>query len=284
MKNTIHGAGLGLRSQHFGEIIEKKPNVPWFELLADNYISNNQSTDSIIFNNLKKLTNNYPMALHCVGMSLGSVGGVNKAYLENLKKLIEFTNPVFVSDHLSWGNIGGFNSHELLPLPYTEESLDNIVKNIKLTQEFLNRNILVENVSSYISYKYSNIKEWEFLNLVSKNTGCKLLLDINNIYVNSVNHKFDPKKYIKNINPDFVEYFHIAGHEKYYKNNEFLIDTHGADICEDVFELFKYALKHIGKRPCLLERDNNIPSFDILNKEREVVSKILENTREAIYA
>ena len=281
MKQNIHGAGLGLRSPHFHEIVKNKPNVPWFEILADNYLGNSLNINSIFYNNLSNVISNYPVTLHCVGMSLGSSNGINKDYLEKLNKLIDFTNPVYISDHLSWGNIGGINSHELLPLPYTDESLQVIINNIKDTQDFLGRQILVENVSSYISYKYSNIQEWDFITIVAHESGCKILLDINNIYVNSINHKFDPDLYIKNINKDNVKYFHLAGHEEYSENKNYLIDTHGSDINKPVWELFSKAVKFIGSKPCLLERDNNIPGFTELNEERMKIDIILNNTLEA---
>jgi len=275
MQSKIKGAGLGLRSQYFNYIVKNKPSAPWFEILSDNYLGNNVSKDSIFYNNLSKILENYPVTLHCVGMSLGSAKGIDKAYLTKLNKLIEFTKPLYISDHVSWGNIGGFNSHELLPLPYTDESLDILVKNIKDTQNFLGRKILVENVSSYISYKFSKYKEWDFLNKVADLSGCGILLDINNIYVNSVNHKFNPHDFLNNINKHHIEYYHLAGHEVYSEDQNYLIDTHGEDIIEPVWELLIAATNRIGYKPCLLERDNNIPDFNLLDQERKKIEFIL---------
>jgi hypothetical protein len=198
--NPIKGAGLGLRSSHYQEIFDTKPDVPWFELLSDNYMADG----GLPIQRAEKIRQDYPVTLHGVGMSLGSADPLNMNYLQRLKNLADRLQPAYVSDHIAWVSIDGQYTHDLLPLPYTQQTQQHLIERIQQVQEFLGRKILIENPSSYLTFHSTNMSEDEFIKGISQATDCDLLLDINNIYVSAVNHGFDPYQYLSNIPIDKV--------------------------------------------------------------------------------
>lgn len=262
-------AGIGLRALHYREILTTLPKVGWFEVHSENYFG--AGGQPLYF--LEQIRNHYPISLHGVGLSLGSTDILNLPHLKKLKNLIQRIEPGLVSEHLCWGSIGGRNLNDLLPLPYTEEALSNIVSHIQQTQDFLGRRILIENVSSYLQFKHSNIPEWEFLKEVSERSGCGILLDINNIYVNSINHQFDAMRYIDAIPLAAVEEIHLAGFDS---NGNCLIDTHGTPVSKKVWALYEYALASFGGKPTLIEWDTDIPPLATLLREANKAQLRLE--------
>lgn len=275
MKATTDlGFGLGLRSPHYRHIIEKKPtSVEWFEIITENLISRSGPVGGRFRYNLEKIRRNYPLVLHGVSLSLGSADPVNIPFLNQLQELIQIFQPAWISDHLCFTGVSGFNTHDLLPLPYTEEAIKNIAQKILKIQEKLKRQIAVENVSSYLEYKHSEMTEWEFLSEVSTKADCLILLDINNIYVSSQNHHFDPELYLKAMPKQRVLQYHLAGHTY---DDGIIIDTHAEPIPNGVLELYKKTLQIIGHRSTMIERDANIPEFKVLEQELSSLKKIKE--------
>ncbi|MCE3232025.1 MAG: Protein of uncharacterized function, partial [Rickettsiaceae bacterium] len=245
-------AGIGLRQPHYNEVIDNLPDIAWFEVHSENFFCKGGMSLYI----LEKIRQNYPLSLHGVGLSLGSVDPVNKNHLQQLKALINRFEPGLVSDHISWSSIGGIFLPDLLPLPYTHESLENIVKNIQITQDFLGRQILVENPSTYLEFKDSEIPEVEFISEVIKQSGCGLLLDINNIYVSAINNNFNPYDYLSSIPIGIVKEIHLAGHfKKEIEGCTILIDHHGDYVTQEVWDLYSSAINRFGKIPTLIEWD-----------------------------
>lgn len=262
----VHGVGIGLRSQHFSYILQHLPPVPWFEALSDNYINEG----GIARYRLQQIRQHYPLVLHGVGLSLGSSDPLDQNYLIKLKKLATELQASYISEHLSWISIDKHYAHQLLPLPYTEEALHHIVNRIIQAQDFLGQRILIENVSSYLTYQHSTLSEWDFLNAVAAQADCYILLDINNIYVSAKNHGFNPLDYLNNINTARVKQFHLAGHEDH---GDYLLDTHNAHISTPVWELYASALQHYGAVPTLIEWDAKLPEFPVLQQEAEMAQK-----------
>ena len=269
---AISGVGVGFRANHFEYIEQNKPDIPWFEVLIDNYMMDAGS--SLYY--LDKAAEAYPITFHGVGMSLGSADQLNKDYLSKLKSLIKQFNPVYVSDHLCWTSVNGYHSHDLLPMPYTDEAIKLLVVHIKQTQDFLERRILIENVSSYLSFKDSIMSEWEFLKIVVEESDCDVLLDINNIYVSSVNHNVDAIQYIKNIPVERVKEMHLAG---YTDMGTHLLDTHGEAVHESVWKLYEQALNKFGNIPTLIEWDNDVPEFSVLEEEAGKAEAIMQKVK-----
>ncbi len=265
------GIGIGLRSCHYPYIEKNKPKVDWFEVLADNYLGQG---DSSLYH-LDSICASYPVTLHCVGMSLGSTDPVNLTYLRKLKKLIYRVQPLKISDHLCWSSFNGQFFHELLPLPYTEESVLHVSQRIKIIQDFLEQQIMIENVSSYLSFKHSSLTEWEFLKAVADEANCQILLDINNIYVSAKNNHFNPFDYLHELFSNHrIAQFHLGG---YQDQGTHLLDTHGAYIQNPVWELFAEAVHQFGFIPTAIEWDNHIPHFSDLMNEALRAKKIIEN-------
>lgn len=264
--DEISGVGLGIRQPHFSQIIRDKPNISWFELLADNYLC--EGGKALL--ELDEIREKYPMTFHCVGMNLGGTDPLDFSYLEKVNGLASRYQAKWISDHLCWSAHQGRHHHDLLPLPYTEEAINNTVERITKVQDFLGERILIENASTYIQLQDSEMKEWEFLSEISQRSDCNILLDINNIYVNSVNHNFDPLHFLNNVPMERVKEFHLAGHEK---SERVLIDTHGASISNDVWSFYDAALKLFGPVPTIIERDNNIPDLDVLIQEVEMAKE-----------
>jgi len=213
---------------------------------------------------LTRLRRDYPVVMHGVSLSIGSSDPLDAGYLDELQALAARIEPAWISDHLCWTGVGGHTSHDLLPLPYTEEALDHVARRIVQVQEKLGRQIAIENVSSYLTYTASVLPEWEFLSEVAKRADCGILLDINNIFVSSVNHRFDAKAYVDAIPVDRVWQFHLAGHSDYGTH---LLDTHDHPVRDEVWSLYRRAVRRFGRVPSLVEWDGNIPSWDRLERE-----------------
>jgi len=265
------GFGLGLRTQHFDAVLNTEPDIDWFEVLSENYMVAGGKPRYY----LKEIGERYPLVMHGVSLSIGSTDPLNMDYLKALKQLANEVQPQWISDHICWTSIHGVNSHDLLPLPYTEETVKHVAQRIKTVQDFLGRRILMENVSSYLSYQDSSMDEWEFVNTVAEAADCLILLDINNIYVSARNHNFNPLDYLNKINPKRVQQFHLAGHSDY---GDYVIDTHDHDVPSSVWDLYCAALKRFGGISTMIERDANIPEFSALETELTIARNIARDT------
>ncbi len=260
--NQNLGFGLGLRPDHYDTILDERPRVGFFEALTENYLVPGGKA----LHYLDRIRAHYPVLLHGVSLSIGSTHPLDREYLRGLKRLAERIEPESISDHLCWTGIDGVNLHDLMPMPYTEEALAHLVPRINEVQDFLGRRILLENVSSYAAYRASEMTEWEFLAELSRQADCLLLLDVNNVYVNSVNHRFDPDDFIRGIPSERVAQIHLAGHENH---ETFIIDTHDAPIVEPVWALYRRTRAHVGAVSTMIERDANIPPLHELLAELE---------------
>jgi uncharacterized protein (UPF0276 family) len=251
------GFGVGLRRPHYAEVLETIPRMDWFEVTTENFMVAGGRPIEVI----EGVRENYPIVMHGVSLSIGSTDPINREYLRELKTMARRFEPAWISDHLSWTGVGGRNLHDLLPLPYTEEAVAHVVRRIREVQDILGRAILIENVSSYMSFACSTLSEWEFLNAVADEADCGILLDINNIFVNAFNHGFDAKRYIDSVPIERVHQFHLAGHQDHGK---YLLDTHDHPICKEVWGLYEYAVRRFGAVSTLIEWDDRIPEFSEL--------------------
>lgn len=265
------GFGLGLRPVHYQDILNTHPPVDWFEAISEDYLG--EGGNPLYY--LRRVREMYPLVLHGVSLSIGSTDELDLEYLKKLKRLVNDIEPKWVSDHICWTGTQGVNLHDLLPLPYTEEAIKHVVSRVKQVQDYLGRQILLENVSSYITYNHSAMTEWEFLSEVVEQADCLLLLDINNIYVSSFNHRFNPHDYLNGIPKDRVQQFHLAGHLNLETH---IIDTHDHDVIPDVWNLYEEALKKFGPISTMIERDANIPPLYDLIKELDQARAIAEKT------
>lgn len=257
--------GIGLRTPHFQQILREKPlNVGWIEVHSENFLDQG----SPAFCTLMAIREHYPISLHGVGLSLGSET-ILSDYVLRLKKLVDRLEPFLISEHLSWGRIGKVYIPDLLPVPYTAESLDIFCRNVDKTQKILKRRILIENPSSYIEYKVTQQKEVEFLINICKSTGSKILLDVNNVFVSCFNHSWDAKEYLDALPTNLIQEIHIAGHsiKNISSDSTLCVDTHDRSVCPEVWELYRYAICKFGNMPTLLEWDECIPSLDTLITE-----------------
>ena len=254
------GFGLGLRTDHFEYILQHQPDIDWFEVLSENYLVAGGKPRYY----LEAIAEQYPVVMHGVSMSIGSSDPLDMDYLKALKKLSNDIQPKWISDHICWTSIHGVNSHDLLPLPYTEETVNHVAQRVRQVQDVLGRRILLENVSSYLSYQDSTMDEWDFLSQVAEAADCLVLLDINNIYVSARNHHFNPLDYLKKIDPRRVQQFHLAGHSDF---GDYVIDTHDHDVPPSVWTLYQAALERFGAVSTMIERDANIPEFPALYNE-----------------
>ncbi|MBS0380755.1 MAG: DUF692 domain-containing protein [Proteobacteria bacterium] len=265
------GFGLGLRVDHYEAILGGTPPVDWFEALTENYlVPGGKPLDY-----LQRFRERYPIALHGVSLSIGSTAPLNGEYLSQLRALADRIEPVWVSDHLCWTGTGGRNTHDLLPLPYTEEALAHVVRRVQAVQEALGRRILLENVSSYVAFRDSELTEWEFLAEVAGRADCLILLDVNNIYVSSVNHGFDPLAYLAGVPLERVQQIHLAGHENH---GDYLIDTHDHPVPDPVWALYAETLRRLGPVTTMIERDANIPPLEELCAELEAARALSART------
>ncbi len=263
------GFGLGLRKEHYNSILETSPEVDWFEVLTENYLVDGGKP--LYF--LDQVSERYPVVMHGVSMSLGSHDPLDMNYMAQVKELAERTQAKWVSDHMCFTGVDGVNAHDLLPLPYTEEAIKHISNKIKQAQDFLGRQILVENASTYITYKQSHMTEWEFTMAVADESDSLILLDINNIYVSSVNHGFDPLEYLDGISPERVQQHHLAGHSQY---DGYIIDTHDHDVVQDVWDLYAEAVKRYGDISVMIERDDDIPELPELMAELQIARDVFK--------
>jgi uncharacterized protein (UPF0276 family) len=262
------GFGLGLRPKHYNDVINTQPpEVDWFEIISEDYLVEGGNPLHYLF----KVREHYPIAMHGVSLSIGSCDPLDYDYLKQLKSLAEKLEPAWISDHFCWTGINGNNLHDLMPLPYTEEALIHLVDRIKQVQDYLGRRILLENPSSYVTYTDTCMSEQEFIRETAKRADCLLLLDVNNVYVSSFNHNFDPIEYLNTIPIDRVQQFHMAGH---LNNGTHIIDTHDHPIISEVWELFAYAAKHFGRVSAMIERDDNIPPLPELIAELNILKGV----------
>ena len=265
-------AGIGLRAQHHAQIARDRPAVGWFEAHSENYFGGGAARD-----HLATIAEHYPISLHCVGLSLGSTDPIDTRHLTQLKRLVHDIEPALVSEHVSWGSVGGRHMNDLLPMPYTGEALRHIGGRIAQLQDALGRQVLIENVSSYLSFRGPEMTEWEFLASLVDECGCGLLLDVNNIYVSAMNHGFDALDYLHGIPRAAVQEIHLAGHSLQRTGGcEIRIDTHSAPVCDQVWSLYARALSLVGNVPTLIEWDTDIPSLPTLLAEAAKANHLLE--------
>jgi uncharacterized protein len=270
------GFGLGLRVDHYDTILRDLPAVDWFEALTENYLVPGGKP----LHHLTRIREHYPMVMHGVSLSIGSAEPLDRAYLREVKALAERIEPAWISDHLCWTGVAGKNLHDLMPLPYTDEALQHVAARVRIVQDILGRRILLENVSSYVSFRDSRLTEWDFLRTVAEEADCLILLDVNNIYVSSVNHEFDPQDYLAAIPIERVQQMHLAGHQSH---GDYLIDTHDYPVPDPVWALYADAVRRFGAVSTMIERDANIPPLGELQAElaaaRRVSNAALADTR-----
>ena len=267
-------AGIGLRAPHIREVLDSAPAVAWLEVHSENYFAAGGEPLRV----LEAVRARWPVSLHGVGMSLGSDDALSLAHLKKLKALADRIEPAAVSEHLCWSSIDGRFLNDLLPLPHTREALDTVCDRVGREQDFIGRRILVENVSSYLRFADAEMTEWEFVAEVARRTGCGILLDVNNIYVNSRNQGFDPEAYLRGIPVDTVAEIHLAGYEE---EDEFLIDTHSRLVSAPVWALYVQALQRFGPVPTLIEWDKDIPPLNVLLGEAAAADAFLDVAEEA---
>ena len=278
-RNSIPAqAGIGLRFQHHQAVLDERPDVAWLEAHTENYMGGGTPLAY-----LEAIRRDYPIALHGVGLSLGSADGLDLAQLERIRQVVQRFNPGLVSEHLSWSVVGGVYLADLLPLPMTEEALAVVCRHVEQTQAYLKRQILIENPSSYLQYRHTSIPEWEFIAAVAERTGCGILCDVNNIYVSSCNHGWDPSAYLAALPVDAIGEIHLAGHTvRQLENGHTLrIDDHSARVAAEVWTLYQEALVRFGPRPTLIEWDNNVPPLAVLLDEAAHAATLLQRTETA---
>ncbi len=254
------GFGLGLRVDHYDAILADSPPVDWFEALTENYLVAGGKP----LHYLERIRERYPVVLHGVSLSIGSTAPLDRDYLNSVKALAARIEPRWISDHLCWTGVAGKNMHDLLPLPYTEEAVAHIVDRVRTVQDILGRRILLENVSSYVTFRESQLTEWEFVREIADRADCLILLDVNNIYVSAVNHELDPLAYLEALPADRVQQIHLAGHENH---GDYLIDTHDHPVPDPVWALYAAAIRRFGPVSTMIERDANIPPLEVLCEE-----------------
>lgn len=265
--------GIGLRSVHVADVIATRPAVAWLEVHAENYMASGGPTLAA----LERIRESYPVAIHAVGLSLGSADPLDARHLRRLRALVERIQPALVSDHLSWSSLGGRYVNHLLPLPYTDEALHLVCDHVAQAQDALGRRLLVENPSSYLRFRESPIPEPDFLADVVRRTGCGLLCDVNNVYVSACNLGLDPVAYLDALPVDAIEEFHLAGHSVNDADGvPVLIDDHGARVAPEVWALFAQVLARSGPRPTLIEWDANIPELSVLVDEARRADAVME--------
>ena len=278
LRKKSPGFGLGLRPVHYPDFLNAPQAVDWLEIISENYmVPGGKPLDM-----LDAILAKYPVAMHGVSLSIGSTDGLDVAYLAELKALAKRAQPLWISDHLCWTGVQGRNSHDLLPLPYSEEALKLVVRHVGQVQEILGQRILLENVSSYLNYRSSEMSEWEFLRQVSEQADCLLLLDVNNIYVSSINHGFDAIEFLNHLPVERVQQIHLAGHNDH---GDYIVDTHDHPVAEPVWSLYRHACRQFGEVATMIERDDNIPELEVLitelNRARTIAAEVIE-TLEAL--
>lgn len=271
-------AGIGLRAPHIAQVLAERPAVPWFEVHSENYFA----AGGAMHTTLERIRMDYPLSLHGVGLSLGSADALDREHLAILLRLVDRYQPALVSDHICWGAIGGVHLNDLLPMPCTAEALDLMVSRVQQVQEMLGREFLVENVSSYLSFRDAEMPEWAFVTALAERSGCGLLLDVNNVYVNSVNHGFDPHTYLRSMPHAAVREIHLAGFtRKDQLPVPLLIDSHSRPVADAVWSLYEEALALCGPQPTLIEWDQDIPELSVLMAEARRAEERLHVCRTA---
>jgi uncharacterized protein (UPF0276 family) len=268
---TIEGFGLGLRPQHFPDILGDDPQVTdgvdWFEIISENFIG----AGGPPLRNMMAVRERFPMVMHGVSMSIGSTDPLDMEYLAGLKGLADLVEPSLISDHLCWTGVHGLNMHDLLPLPLTEESVEHVAGRVRQVQNFLGRRLLLENTSTYVTFEEDEMSEWEFLAQICNRADCDILLDVNNIYVSAFNHGFSMDEYLAGVPAERVRQIHLAGHEH---NGDYIVDTHDEQVPDYVLDLYAKAVARFGPVPTMIERDANIPPFAELVRELQGVRRI----------
>jgi uncharacterized protein (UPF0276 family) len=254
------GIGIGLRTTHYAHVLSARPSIDWFEVITENFLATGGRPLFV----LERIAEHYPIVFHGVSMSIGSTDPIDHDYLRQIKDLAARVNPRWISDHVCWTGVAGRNVHDLLPLPYTEECLRHVVSRVKEVQDVLERPIALENPSSYVEFKASQMSEAEFMARMAEEADCGLLLDVNNVFVSSRNHEFDPYAYVDTIPADRVVQFHVAGHTD---KGTHLLDTHMGTARSEVWDLLRHALSRTGPRAILYEWDEEIPEFDVVHAE-----------------
>lgn len=260
------GHGIGLRPPHYAEVVNDHPAVDWFEVISENFMVAGGNPRRV----LRKVREHYPVVMHGVSLSLGSVDPLDQKYLDDLAALAVETEPAWISDHLCWSSYGCHTGHDLWPLPFTEESLDHVARRVRAVQERLGRRILIENVSSYLEYAHSTISEWEFVSELTRRADCGLLLDMNNLFVSARNHGFDPGAFLAGVPVDRVKQIHLAGHSDHGTH---LLDTHDHPVCDAVWSLYRSAIERFGAVSTLIERDDHIPPLpEVVAESRQAAA------------
>ncbi|HTR62119.1 MAG TPA: DUF692 domain-containing protein [Candidatus Binataceae bacterium] len=270
------GFGVGLRRPHYAHILAGHPAMDWFEVISENFMVAGGRPLEV----LNAVRDRYPIVMHGVSLSIGSADPLNKRYLKDLRDLARRFEPAWISDHLCWTGVGGRNLHDLLPLPYTEETVRHVSGRIRRVQEYLERPILIENVSSYMTFQDSRLSEWEFLRAIAEEADCGILLDVNNIFVSAFNHRFSAEVYIDSIPVERVVQFHLAGHSDHGTH---LLDTHDHPVCDAVWTLYDRAVRRFGRVSTLIEWDDNIPDFEVLSETAEHARRIFDAAVGAAY-
>ncbi len=274
LKETITLAGIGVRAPYFKELAENRFPVGFLEAHSENYFGNSLSREY-----LNLIGQQYPLSLHGVGLSLGRADGLDRQHLHQLKHLIDELNPILVSEHLAWSSYQHRHVPDLLPVPYVQESLQVFTDHVEEMQQALGRRILVENPSNYLAFRQTNIHEADFLQLLAERTNCQILLDVNNLYISSINVGVDPEDYISRIDPAHIGQFHLAGHiESRQGGDRVLIDSHNQKVADPVWQLFQHCLNVIGSRPALIEWDSDYPELDVLIGEANRASMLLNDS------
>lgn len=267
LREPFQGFGLGLRPRHYNSFLAQPQAVDWLEVISENYMVQGGKPLAM----LDRIRADYPIAMHGVSMSIGSVSPLDHGYLQRLKALADRVQPMWISDHLCWTGVHGTNLHDLFPLPYTEEALRHVAARVREVQETLGRRLVLENVSSYIDYACSEMSEWAFLTALAEEADCLLLLDVNNIYVSGMNHGFDPRTFIDGVPAHRIQQIHVAGHSN---QGDVIIDTHDAPVPDEVFDLYAYACRRFGPVSTMIERDDSIPPLEDLIAELERVRAV----------
>jgi uncharacterized protein len=261
-------AGIGLRAIHHDALVAERPTVGWIEAHTENYFHEGGAAARA----LERARSDYPLSLHGVGLGLGSVDGIDREHLARVKRAIARFQPALVSEHACWGHAGGEFFNDLLPLPYTDEAVELLARQVDVAQDALGMPLLIENVSAYVTFEHSHLHEWEFLAAVAANSGCGLLLDVNNVYVSSKNLGLDARAFIEGLPLGSVGEIHLAGHAR---NGSVLIDDHGSKVCEEVWQLYRHAIARFGSLPTLIEWDTNIPALATLVAESQRADRML---------
>jgi uncharacterized protein (UPF0276 family) len=267
LKYSSLGFGLGLRVEHYEEILASRPRVDWFEIISENYMAPGGRP----LRYLERIRERYPLVMHGVSLSIGSTAPLQRDYLSRLGQLAEVAEPAWISDHLCWTGTGGTNLHDLLPLPYSEEAIDHVASRVRQVQDHLKRRILLENVSSYVEFRESVLTEWEFLAAIAERADCLILLDVNNVYVSAHNHGFDARSYLAGVPAQRVQQIHLAGHEA---QGGLIVDTHDAPIIDPVWALYADAIGRFGPVSTMIERDDRVPPLDDLVAELDQARRV----------